>query len=1516
MMNQTLEATGPSVGEGPSLDPGTRINHYEIIRLLGRGGMGAVFLARDLRLGRRVAIKLLRLNRPEHLERLLTEARATARCQHENIVVIHEVGEHVDAPYLVLEYLDGKSLGALLEAEEVLPYHRAVEIACAIVRALACAHGEGIVHRDLKPDNVFLTEAGAVKVLDFGIAKVMREPATGPTGSPEDGTDAGTRTTDDKVAGTLQYMAPEQWGLGIEIDHRADLWACGLLLHQMICGRLPLAASKILSTPDLEVPMPSMAKAAPDGVPLELIEVVDRCLQKDASQRWQSAAELLAALAPLLPGRRAIELQVDESPYAGLASFQERDAGKFFGRSHEIAELVTRIHDRPLVAVVGASGVGKSSFVRAGAIPALKRTGEAWEALIVRPGRAPIEALAALIQPMLTLASHLADQVEEQRRAAETLRREPGHLGDVLRLRARRERRRLLLFVDQHEELYTQVADPAERAAFTACLSAVADDATSPLRVVLSIRADFFHRTAEDRRFADELARGLFFLGPPSRAGLREAIASPAELAGYRFERPAIIDEMIDHLEATPGALPLLQFAAARLWDTRDRERRLLTDDSYAAMGGVAGALASHADSVVRDLGPDNGPDNGPDKAPLVREILLRLVTAERTRAIVPLAELRALSRAGSEVQWLIDRLVNARLLVVQTLEGGAGATVEIVHESLVHGWPALRRWLDEHAGDAALVDQLRTAARQWDAKGRDPGLLWRGDALVEYQRWRARRAVGQTPLEAAFGAASVAAAARGRRIRRAITAGAALITAVFVVALGQASRTASRAQHEAEGLLRDSYREQGRLRVLDGDKLGALAPLAEAYRLGSTGPATRLLLEEAARPTRPRRLTLTGHGGKLWTVAYSPDGRWIATGSSDGTARLWDAATGAPRAAIPHDDRVVAVAFSPDSRLLATGGADRRVRVWDVIAGRELLALPSDTGTQRVAFSSGGALLAGQSQRTIKLWRMPDGAPAGELDGHDTLKGATFCGNGSCIVSWDDHKVMVWDPATRATRASLELPDQLIISAAVSRSGALIAIGTRAGELVLLRGDGSEITRRAAHDDQIFDIDISPDETIVATASNDRTARLWSVAGEPRGVLAGHRANVTRIRFTPAGDRIVTASADNSARVWSASGMLLGELTGHTAIIIHAAIRPDGSALATASWDHTAIVWDLVSAQELRPSLSARPGVDPMPTFTADGRRLAIARLDGAFSVIDFATGELACTAPAKEPLRQLVWTGDAQLGVIRQGTPSIELWNTDRCAVDATLQHPAAVTSISSPPGPRLVSVAEGVVRIWRGGQLEASFSDYPGTLQQARIDGDDVCALTDEPAAIVIDAIGAPAQRRIFRSPTRRIQDVWIDRRHGRVLAASLDQFLYVWDLATGALVRKLEGTGPLWAARLSPDGALVIGVGGISPIVWGVRDGTRHGQLEGHSGLVEDGEFIGDRLFVSIANHTALVWDIDALRPLTRLHDVDKIVVSSDRRSAVLVGAKGVRLWSPRAPAPDLGALAPFLPRVLH
>ncbi|WP_043413573.1 serine/threonine-protein kinase [Archangium violaceum] len=796
--------TGPGELDGHGLRPGTRIQHYELIRELGSGGMGTVFLARDTRLGRRVAIKFLHTQDADVTRRFILEARTTARCSHENIVIIYEVGESQAGPFMVLEYLEGQPLMKVM-GKQRLPPSRAVELMVPVVRALACAHEQGIVHRDLKPENIVVTNTGAIKVLDFGIAKVLQgdEPNEGlmaqGNGKPhlpsahELGEDVSNLTRRGAIMGTMAYMAPEQWGIGVPIDHRADIWAVGIMLFRMIAGKHPLdplRGPQLMVTAMMDEAMPRLQSVVPD-VPPDLAAVIDRCLLKPKDERFPDANTLLKALEPFLPGRYSRELRIDESPYAGLSSFQEADADRFFGRTREIAALVNRISDRPLLAVVGPSGTGKSSFVRAGLVPVLKRSGTAWESLVIRPGRNPLGALANIVAPLVSSSTTVEEDIAEQQRLVERLHAEPGYVGSLLRSRARRERRKILLFIDQFEELYTLVPDAQERLAFTACLSGIADDATSPIRVVLSIRSDFLDRVPEDERFMGELSQGLYFLTAPNRDGLRDALVQPAEMAGYQFETPAMVDNMLEHLDASQGALPLLQFAATQLWESRDTRNKLLTESAYQSIGGIAGALATHADSVLASM------SNA--ERTLVRAVFLRLVTPERTRAIVSVDELRELTKDSGEMSRLIDHLVQARLLVVQTGGGATGATVEIVHESLLHSWPTLKRWLDEGQEDAGFLEQLRNAARQWQAKNFDNNLLWRGEMVEEALRFQ-RRFRGELPrLQQDYLASVFAQAKKGKRLRKALLFGGTAFLGLLVIAAVVALVVISNAQREAQ---------------------------------------------------------------------------------------------------------------------------------------------------------------------------------------------------------------------------------------------------------------------------------------------------------------------------------------------------------------------------------------------------------------------------------------------------------------------------------------------------------------------------------------------------------------------------------------------------------------------------------------------------------------------------------------------------------------------------------------------
>jgi eukaryotic-like serine/threonine-protein kinase len=765
--------------------------------------MGHVHLARDTRLGRRVAIKFLVADDAATHERMLSEARATASCHHENIVVIHEADVDDGRPYIVFEHLEGTSLRALYAGGRLAPA-RAVELIAPVVRALVHAHELGVVHRDLKPENVFVTSAGTIKVLDFGLAAPPSAHAT------------------NELTGTLPYMAPEQlWGH--EIDGRTDQWAVGIMLFEALAGQHPLAPytarSLMKSAALLDEPMPRLGAVVPDA-PRALAELVERCLAKRRNDRFPDALGLLGELEALAPRARGRSLAADECPYPGLTAFQESDGDRFFGRERDVARLVAALRERALVGVVGPSGVGKSSFVRAGLLPALRASGEPWDVHVITPGRRPLASLAALVG---------AD--------ADTLRREPGLVGAHLRARAieRGERgARTLLIVDQLEELYTLVPDRDERCAFTACLRAAADDPAAPVRVLVAMRADLLDRAAEDRELVEELTRGLLLLAPLTGDALRDALVRPLDSRGYAFEDARLADEILAPLAGEPGALPLLQFAATRLWSGRDAQRKLLLRATYEAIGGVSGALARHADEVIATLAPS--------AQRLARALFQRLVTPDDTRAIVDLDELLALGADPAETRRLVEQLAHARLLVVQTRGDAAGPTVALVHESLIARWPTLRGWLDEAREDVAFVAQLRAATAQWERSGRPDGLLWRGETTRDARRFRARRGGELAPRERAFLEAAFALDTRAARLRRAVvTTMIALLSitvAIGAVALVRirgaeknARAEAARAQREAEHAREAERRVSDQLALLRAEQRAKQAAQAEAAR-------------------------------------------------------------------------------------------------------------------------------------------------------------------------------------------------------------------------------------------------------------------------------------------------------------------------------------------------------------------------------------------------------------------------------------------------------------------------------------------------------------------------------------------------------------------------------------------------------------------------------------------------------------------------------------------------------------
>ncbi len=688
--------------------PPAEFDDFVVLRRLGQGATGQVYLAEDLVLARPVAIKFIGADPdPAARQRFLMEARAAARIQHPNVVSIYRVGELGDQPYIVSELVRGT---ALSDAARPMAWGKALAIAVDLARGLAAAHRRGVVHCDIKPGNVMVTEDGAAKLVDFGLARVLR-----------DGTDDAARG----LGGTPDYMAPEIWR-GEPPTRRSDVYSVGAVLFELIDGESPFAG----------VPVGELGRAvgerdapALDTEP-RVAALVARCLARDPDQRFAGGEELREAVERLTAAGGALPLG-DENPYRGLRPFEPSHRGVFFGRGLEVGAIVERLRTESVVVVAGDSGVGKSSLCRAGVVPAVVDGalggGRAWRAVTMVPGRRPLAALAAALGDPELAGRVLA---------------EPELLGRELHHRAGRDG--LVLFVDQLEELVA-IGDAAEVAAFDAALARVSEGVAG-VRLIATVRADFLPRLIALPRFGQELARVLYFVRPLPPERIRDVITGPAAATGMTFESEAMIGELVAATaQAGSGGLPLLSFALAELWEARDRERGLIAQAALDTMGGVAGALARHGDAVIAGMPPA-------DRAH-ARRVLLRLVTSVGTRVARSEAELSV----SADTQGAVTALVAGRLVVVH--DGETGPSYELAHEVLVRGWGTLRDWLDADTDDRVRRERLAQACAEWRRLGRRNDATWRGPRLAEAL---ALDPADLTPAERAF----IAASQRGTRVR------------------------------------------------------------------------------------------------------------------------------------------------------------------------------------------------------------------------------------------------------------------------------------------------------------------------------------------------------------------------------------------------------------------------------------------------------------------------------------------------------------------------------------------------------------------------------------------------------------------------------------------------------------------------------------------------------------------------------------------------------------------------------
>ena len=1181
-------------------------------------------------------------------------------------------------------------------------------------------------------------------------------------------------------------------------------------------------------------------------------------------------------------------------PYPGLLAFDEADAAIYFGRDDDMRRLIERLNARraqggeKLLLVLGASGSGKSSLLRAGVVPRLKRDAHNW--IVLPPFRPQLHPLDELAQ---VLATGLG-QATEWRLWRDTLGGSDltGSLLELARdLRAahRQPEAQILLVIDQGEELFA-ASEPDQAEKFFRVLNALLHP-TLPFLAVMALRSDYLGKLQE--------ASGLtalfedFPLKPMPLDRVREIIEGPARVAGIAVDDGLVRAAMAD--ARTEDALPLLAFALRELYDRFANSGRL-TAEAYRALGDaqaqlspLENAVRRKADEVLAAARP------APEDLDALKEAFIPAMVrvnpeGEYVRRPAPVESLppRALP--------LIERLAKVRLLTI--LEEQGVRTVEVAHEALLRKWPLLRGWLDEEREFLVGKAQLEQDLLDWEsaAPEQKTDALLTGLKLTRARIWLSAKPHQLAAREREFIQASIArhdaeAAQRERarrRVLRGTVAAAAVLAIVAVAALWewrQASAEKSQAvsRQLASQSMQDAATDLGAsLQEAVNAAQTAHTDEAEiALNAALAGPHERFILNHGSTVTSARispdgkRIVTSSADGtaRLWdaadgrllltlgtlrlaavvlSAAFSPDGQHIVTANQDGTAQVWDAGNGHLLATLPgHKDVVWSALFSPDGKRIATASFDHTARVWDAASGHLLATLTGHTDAVFFAVFSPDSkrILTASADKTARVWDAGDGHLLAALTGHtDKVVSAAFSSDGSRIVtgSWDN-TARVWDAGSGHLLATLIGHTSYVISAVFSPDGQRIATASHDGSARVWDAQtGRLLFALTGHTANVVSAVFSPDGKRIATASWDKTARMWdAVDGHLLFVFAGHGGEVISAVFTPDGSQIVTASFDHTARVWNADGgdsRLVATLTGHTGPLYSAAFSPDGKRIVTASADKTARLWDAGDGRLLA-TLTGHADVVWSAAFSPDGQRIVTASQDGTARIWSAADGHLLATLTGHTgPVWSAVFSSDGKRIVTASSDKTARVWDGGDGRLLATLTgHSDRVNSAAfSPDGKRVVTASwDKTARVWDAadGHLLATLPGH-----------------TDK----VVSAVFSPSGERI--------------------VTASADWESREWNASDGSLLFEFYGhTKPINSAIFSPDSQRIVTASqdgtarlwdaGDSGLLarftksTGTLNNTPMATLTGHTGAVNSAVFSSDgkRIVTSSGDGTARVWD---------------------------------------------------------
>jgi WD40 repeat protein len=1213
---------------------------------------------------------------------------------------------------------------------------------------------------------------------------------------------------------------------------------------------------------------------APAGEAFVSLDIQHLDLNKD---REGGLARLTAELTEILVNARGgFAWDHTRPPYPGLLAFNEADAAIYFGRDDDIRRLIERLNARraqggaKMIAVLGASGSGKSSLLRAGVLPRLKRDQRNWIVLPpFRPQLHPIEELAQVVSDALGKSADW--RLWRDAFAAEDVAHALSDLARDLRAAHGSNEAQILITVDQAEELFG-AAERAESEQFLRVLNALQGEHL-PFIVAMTMRSDYLGELQE----APELTAPFeeFSLKPMPLARIREIIEGPARVAGMAVDEALIAAAMKD--AATDDALPLLAFALRELYD-RFGNKKHLTLEAYLALGDNAGQLSPlenavrrKADEVLAAAKPA-----GEDLQALREAFVPAMVRVNaegeyvRRPARFDLLPIRAIP--------LIERLAKARLLIIHKEQ--ELTLVEVAHEALLRKWPLLRGWLDEAREFLIGKDQLERDLLDWErapAEQTTEALL-AGLKLTRARAWLLEYPLRLSEAERRFIQASIAhyeaEATRRERLRRRLQQASMAAAAVLAVCLAGAvwewwvAKThAATAESRELAAIAEQY-------VGSGGDLGlALQTAEQAARRAPTDQAEHALRTVLEGPLEH---LVVHHGGPVYIAAFSPDGNRIVTASADHTARVWEVGSGRLLATLSgHSAPVNDAAFSPDGSRIVTASDDGTARVWNAQDGNPLATL-NGTGVEvrKAAFSPDGRrIVTASADYAARIWESETGQLRATLNGHSgVVYKAAFSPDGSRIVTAsDDGTARVWNAETGVALATLSGHSRVVYAAAFSPDGSRIVTASWDQTARVWDAEtGHLLTTLSGHSGALYDAEFSPDGRHIVTASADYTALVWAAdSGQQLAILRGHAAPVNSAVFSPDGRRIVTASEDGTARVWDAdAGHLRATLSGGNGVVFDAAFSRDGSRIVTASNDGTARVWDAEIGHPLA-VLSGNGGRLFDASFSPDGKRIMAAGEDNTARIWDAQTHELRATLAGHTLMIYVAsFSPDGKRVVTASADKTARVWEADNGRLQAVLTGLTRRVNYAafSPDGKRVVAASDdGNACVWdaESGHLQATLTGHTDMVNVAEFspDGKRIVTAGDDSTARIWEADSG--RLLAVLSHTAAVNDASFSPDGKRIVTASYDHTARLWDARSGALLHTLAGHS-LWVytAAFSPNGKRIVTASADHTArVWETSTGRLLATLSAHTARVNYAAFSpdGERIVTASQDNTARIWN---------------------------------------------------------